>query len=149
MNDIIYDSSGIIELLKEPIIVFICLLLVPLIVILLKHILVVEESSKKDLKRFIIIITCIIVLFYCLFYSGRFIYTYDIVTNNIEEKTIVLPKVSINNAGMYFIYDNIRYGFPHDEDKTIRLKEYFVGKECEITYYKFSKAVIKFRIIDH
>ncbi len=148
MTEILYSHSSVIEILKVPIIMIICIAFIPITILILKKILPIEESSKKEIKVTIIIISLIIMLFFGYFLFGRIGYAFDVATNNKVVLTIVIPKINGDNAGDYFYYNNQRITFDRNQNPTENLREYFVGKLCEIEYYKFSKSVIRITLLE-
>lgn len=75
-------------------------------------------------------------------------YVLDYMLNNITEKEIYLDNFSARNHITCYIDGDNAYYFDVTRDKREMLEEYFVGHNCTIEYYKWSKMVWKIKLIE-
>ena len=145
--ELIYQHPSVIEILKVPIIIIICIILIPIAILIIKKILPVEESSKKEIRVTIIIVSLVIMLFFGYFLFGRIGYAFDVATNNKVVIETVLPNLSGDNVGDYFYYNKKRITLGRNQNPTENIQEYFLGNLCEIEYYKFSRNVTRITLV--
>ncbi len=148
MTELLYSHSSVIEILKVPIIMMLCIILIPIAILILKRILPVEESSKKEIRVIVIIVSLVILLFFGCFLFGRIRYAFEVATDNKAVIETVLPNLKGDNAGDYFYYNKKRITFDRNQNPTKNLRDYFVGKSCEIEYYRFSGSVTRITLLE-
>ncbi len=147
MNEIFFKQSSLAELLKEPIIVFVCIFLIPIIIRFSKRTSNIKDASKKEVKRIVGLVTCVILLMFFVSYSIRLANAVDVVLENKNIIELKLPGIKGNNTGMYIDTDGRSIYFYTYENQD-QLEEYFVGNLCEVEYYKLSRKVISVKIIE-
>jgi hypothetical protein len=50
MTELLYSHSSVIEILKVPILMTVCISLIPIVILILKKKLPIEKSSKKEVR---------------------------------------------------------------------------------------------------
>lgn len=148
MQEILYPSLTVFQLLRFPFLIYLGIFIIPLIVRWLKKQMHMEEFDDRNFKILYIMVVSALVLVFTSLFSGRFLYTIDVATQKTEIMEIVLPELSGNNTGIFFYKDGKQYRFYHNAEKTRNLEKNFVGYLCEIEYYKLSKSVARIRLLE-
>lgn len=144
MIEMIITEFNVKRILIYFLINFVWLLILLLIMMLRLKI----KSKNKNSKNVIKIIFAFFVLLLIYLNRVQILYVYDYNANNLAVTNIDFDKLSIKNHSDCFINNDTIYYFDVTRDKREMLEEYFVGHNCTIEYYKWSKMVWKIKLIE-